>query len=434
MTAVIGMLNKKGVAVAADSAVTRSRGSNEKVTKNGNKMVRVSDVVPISVMITGNASLMTIPWDVIVRKYRKDRGHIPHPTVEESVRDLLHHITVNDFFWDKDLDEEWIDENIGRFMTSLRWHSGIEAQETNEEGRIKRPRLFVKKILKCLKWDQKFYSSLGDTEDKYDFNKFASLIAPKVKYKLKVMEDYPDEDNPLESEFAIALKENFEEIREDLIKAFYYYFTYTEGDEIATLVFTGYGKDEIYPSLVAIDVFEGFDRHINWRISKKVNISDETPAAICPFAQTDVIEALLTGASESWLERIDDKMDYLYHPGILLGENAAQEGPEVKLWYYDVFDFDPSARRQKSIDKLQKENFKSWEKDLEGYDIKSMAELALTLVDLTGLQRILTFQQEGVGGDVDLAVITKNDGFTWLSRKSWYHHKDINGSYGSMGI
>ncbi|WP_170935006.1 hypothetical protein [Prevotella sp. P3-122] len=40
---------------------------------------------------------------------------------------------------------------------------------------------------------------------------------------------------------------------------------------------------------------------------------------------------------------------------------------------------------------------------------------------------------EGVGGPVDVAVITKNDGFTWLSRKSWYHHKDVNGMYGYMG-
>jgi len=30
--------------------------------------------------------------------------------------------------------------------------------------------------------------------------------------------------------------------------------------------------------------------------------------------------------------------------------------------------------------------------------------------------------------------ITKNEGFTWLSRKSWYHHKDISGQYGVLGV
>ena len=37
MTAVVGILNRRGAAIAADSAVTRHRGSKgEKITKNGN--------------------------------------------------------------------------------------------------------------------------------------------------------------------------------------------------------------------------------------------------------------------------------------------------------------------------------------------------------------------------------------------------------------
>jgi hypothetical protein len=63
-----------------------------------------------------------------------------------------------------------------------------------------------------------------------------------------------------------------------------------------------------------------------------------------------------------------------------------------------------------------------------------MAALAESLIDLTGFHRILTFQQEGVGGPVDVAVISKNDGFVWLNRKSWYHHKDVGGRYGKLGV
>lgn len=82
------------------------------------------------------------------------------------------------------------------------------------------------------------------------------------------------------------------------------------------------------------------------------------------------------------------------------------------------------------LDKKQRK----WEKNLEDYDLLAMAALAQSLIDLTGFHRILTFSQEGVGGPVDLAVITKNEGFTWLSRKSWYHHKDIGGHYGILGV
>ena len=80
-----------------------------------------------------------------------------------------------------------------------------------------------------------------------------------------------------------------------------------------------------------------------------------------------------------------------------------------------------------------RKNRREWEKALDQYDLRSMAELAECLVDLTGFQRILTFEQEGVGGPVDLAVISKSDGFQWLSRKSWYLRHNGN-RYGNFGI
>ena len=95
---------------------------------------------------------------------------------------------------------------------------------------------------------------------------------------------------------------------------------------------------------------------------------------------------------------------------------------------------DLSSNFFRQINRLLDRNFQQWEKALVDYDLQSMAALAESLIDLTGFHRILTFQQEGVGGPVDLAVITKNDGFTWLNRKSWYHHKDVGGRYGKFGV
>ena len=66
-------------------------------------------------------------------------------------------------------------------------------------------------------------------------------------------------------------------------------------------------------------------------------------------------------------------------------------------------------------------NQKEWEKSLKDYELQDLAALADSLIDLTGFHRILTFSQEGVGGPVDLAVISKSDGFTWIRRKNWYH-------------
>ena len=88
----------------------------------------------------------------------------------------------------------------------------------------------------------------------------------------------------------------------------------------------------------------------------------------------------------------------------------------------------------RQVNRFLDNNQRQWEKALENYDLQSMAALAESLIDLTGFHRILTFQQEGVGGPVDVAVISKTDGFTWLNRKSWYHHKDVGGQYGKLGV
>jgi len=66
--------------------------------------------------------------------------------------------------------------------------------------------------------------------------------------------------------------------------------------------------------------------------------------------------------------------------------------------------------------------------------LQDMARLAENFIAMTSFERHMTFSPEGVGGPIDLAVITKNEGFTWLNRKSWYHHKDVGGRYGKFGV
>ena len=428
MTAVIGMLNKKGVAIAADSAVTRTRGGDQKVTKNGNKMVRVSNELPISVMITGNAEFLKHPWDIIIRKYRKERGNISFVSVEETMRDLMNYISQNECFWDPEKEPEVIKNWVENFMDKLMRNIDFDARATDKNGKIKKPKFFIKETLKSLKAEQKFFESTNEGVEKYDYKKFTSLITPIIDEYLANPEEYP-----FDSEIIQAFKDYWNEISEDMLKALYGFIISPKGD--TTLIFTGYGKYESYPSLVAIDINAGFDHHINWEIVQKVNIDDKTPAAICPFAQTDIITALLTESSAEWLNSMDSEIETLYDPQTILQDiNVDPFNNEDLLKLNAVESNGLSERRRRMIRKRRKDNRSSWVKDLEEYDIKSMAELALTLVDLTGLQRILTFQQEGVGGDVDIAVITKTDGFTWLNRKSWYHHKDIGGRYGSMGV
>ena len=68
MTAEIAILNKEAVALAADSAATIGDGT--KIYNSANKVFSLSKFHPVGVMIFGNATLMGIPWETIIKTFR----------------------------------------------------------------------------------------------------------------------------------------------------------------------------------------------------------------------------------------------------------------------------------------------------------------------------------------------------------------------------
>ena len=85
MTAIVSILNKRAVAIAADSAVT----FGHKVVNSGNKIFMLSKYHPIAIMTYNNASYMGIPWDTIIKLYRKQLGEKELDRVDDYVDDFL---------------------------------------------------------------------------------------------------------------------------------------------------------------------------------------------------------------------------------------------------------------------------------------------------------------------------------------------------------
>lgn len=70
MTAEIAIMNKEAIALATDSAVT-----GRKVFTSANKLFALSKYHPVGIMIYGNALFMDIPWETVVKIYRKELGN-----------------------------------------------------------------------------------------------------------------------------------------------------------------------------------------------------------------------------------------------------------------------------------------------------------------------------------------------------------------------
>ena len=55
---------------------------------------------------------------------------------------------------------------------------------------------------------------------------------------------------------------------------------------------------------------------------------------------------------------------------------------------------------------------------VDSFSIKDMANMAESLISITELQRHFSSSEDTVGGPIDVAVVTKAEGFRWLKCKN----------------
>ena len=99
MTAVLGILNKYSVALAADSAVTVGLlNGDSKIFNRANKLFSLSKYYPIGIMLYNSASFMNTPWEIIIKLYRKQLKKTSFDTVEEYQKDFIKFLHDKAFF------------------------------------------------------------------------------------------------------------------------------------------------------------------------------------------------------------------------------------------------------------------------------------------------------------------------------------------------
>src|SRR5699024_7366272 len=70
LTAEIVIMNKHGLSLAADSAITSGQDGVRKVYNSANKLFSLSEQHPVGIMVYGSASFMEVPWGVIIKTFR----------------------------------------------------------------------------------------------------------------------------------------------------------------------------------------------------------------------------------------------------------------------------------------------------------------------------------------------------------------------------
>lgn len=91
MTAIVGVLNKQAIAIAADSAVTV--GAGVKVYDKANKIFTLSKHHPVGVAIYSSTSFNScIPWEIIIKMFRKKIGKDEYETIKAYADDFISYL------------------------------------------------------------------------------------------------------------------------------------------------------------------------------------------------------------------------------------------------------------------------------------------------------------------------------------------------------
>lgn len=400
LTTEIAIMNKTGIALATDSAVTIGNGN--KFYNSANKLFNLSKKSAVGIMAYSDAEYMGIPIEIIIKMYRKQSNDKSFDTLEEHWEDFLDYIKIS---YSNREEKKYYLREIYAFFDYL-------ADSINDELQ--------------LKLNEKETLDENELKEKLEKN-----IIPKiVKKKVEEFSNYNDDNNyisekeRIEQKYSKDIKEAIErfiykelpiEIEKQLIKLAIMILTkeHPYGGRTG-IVIAGYGEKDLFPKLISGEFLGTYFGKLKYNKKHNISINDEQQTFILPFAQGDVIRTFMEGIDPDIKNCINNKItDFINKKECDDKKHCLNE---LRNELYEEIS---NISQEKHINQIMDTVHIAPKEELP-----NMAE---TLVNLTSFRRNLSMDNfsQSVGGPIDVALISKGDGFIWIKRKH-YFNKELN--------
>ncbi len=422
MTAEIAVMNRMGVALAADSAVTIGSEA-QKIYTSAEKLFQLSEAAPVGIMVYGNAGYVSLPWETTIKAFRRKLGDAPRRTIADYASEFV----------------SFLRDNPELFPEANRFHVMRELVL----GAFAAVRAKRKELLDNKRKQKKNGGGGGLTPDEIS-PALGEAIQDLIDF-VKTSPEVEGMDAQLRDKVAEWLRGSVAHMAEQtlegiempdgteakLVELCVEYLTrqmlqsYTSG-----IVIAGFGSEEYMPSLATFEVEECVGILPRMTSLKQTAITPgERPAYIMPYAQQDSVLHFLLGVDTDLSEFMSDSVREMTRGLVDVVMNKVAEA-----------DTDLAAKLGDPVravvqEKLE-ELFAAWEQEQSRYyrpvlntvailPKDELAAMAEAFVNLTKFRRRVTPVPETVSGPIDVAVITKGDGFVWIRRKH-YFSPDIN--------
>lgn len=407
MTAEIAIMNKRAIALAADSAVTI--GDRSKFYNTANKLFMLSKYEPLGIMIYNNAEFMGIPWDIIIKNYRTQLAEKKKDYLIEYGDDFINKMKDNPYRFEK-YEKKYYLQMILPLIKEI--NSKIEKMYFEK----------VEKLERQLERDELLKIS----------NKIIDSYFSKIK-KAKKLENVPE-----------GLCEKIEKSYKDLCRKYIYEYIGKEAiDEehveklilmcnmifekdiflsnYTGVVIAGFGEKDTFPVLVCYKVSGYIKGFLKYKVDIYEKVSLELDQCIIPFAQVDIVNTFLRGISLDYIKIIEKSFNYNILK-VIDGLDESKLTKEEKENIKKEIDCKWEKVIESIIKYSQEEYLAPVLRAIRYLPIEELSSMAESLVNLTSFKRQVALDEKSltVGGPVDVAVISKSDGFIWIKRKHYF--------------
>ncbi|HUH79526.1 MAG TPA: hypothetical protein VLY83_06485 [Methanoregula sp.] len=420
MTAEIVIMNKEAVALAADSAVSLVTGpadSPQKVFTSASKIFGLPGGHTVSLMIYNNASFLGIPWEPLLDRFQESIGDAPLPTLGEYADRLIRFLATEEELITPEIERDYFTSQIYGYYLAFRFLFQRGASELmRRQGEISEDQIGVFVAEKIAE----MYGILAGAEfiPGADDAKAKELLAAYGPVTLKAIGEVfeelpvPDAARARLAEMPVLSFVKAGDPRDPASQNF------------SGVVITGFGRAEIFPAIVTYAVEGRLAGLLKFRKIEDRKISLENGGYVIPFAQREMVDVFMAGMDPRLYDALVESLAAVFQefPRSII-DGIESLGEEEKANLKNQI----QPRSDDLVDQISAflNNYRNSNVipiinvviSLPRTELAAMAE---SLVNLTSLKRKVSLQAETVGGPVDVAVISKRDGFVWIKKKQYF--------------
>lgn len=425
MTAEVAIFNKSAIALATDSAVSIEGGGANKIYNNAEKLFSLTKHYPVGLMIYENNELQGVPWELIIKSFRKKLGTTSFDTLKEYKSAFL--TFTKDFYLN--LPEKNIKHFLDLYLQELillTLGNIFELIEDDYDSDLRQIDAIDSAVNKLLDQYQDLPYFDGLNEDSLesasiDFSELAmTTLADEVN--TANFSEQADKDwlNTCNSFYALCKQRA---LKQDP------FYTNTTG-----LVFAGYGENEFFPEILECEIYGIL--HQTLKVVKRPCFKGSPCAGLKAFAQKDEVDTFMQGICKPTKNNYHDNLSSICHQSIKSMTSIIEEYvPEDKKidvleQYMNAFDEHTQKCFNDMKNHTRKQHVDKVVKMITHLPKNEMAYMAESLINLTAFKRKVSSESDSVGGPIDVAVISKGDGFVWIKRKH-YFPEELNRNYES---